>query len=87
MSKWYPKTLTFDVSRLASVKQQSAVLSMFDGLASGQTFTVVCDFDPVRLKRQFAAFFDGEHRWTCLRRGPPEWWIEIGRTGAATGQC
>ncbi|MER9653054.1 DUF2249 domain-containing protein [Mesorhizobium sp. M0152] len=52
---------------------------MFDGLKPAQTFVVVLDFDPDGLRRQFEAFFVGEHIWVCLRSGPPEWLIEIGR--------
>lgn len=72
---------TYDVRRLSPAKQQSAVLSMFDCLGPGQTFTFVCDFDPGRLKRKFSAFFDGEHSWTCIQQGPPEWTIEVGKRG------
>lgn len=71
--------MTFDVRRLPPAKQQAAVLAMFDGLRPSQTFIFVCDFEPTALKRKFAAFFDGEHSWTCVRQGPPEWMIEVGK--------
>jgi uncharacterized protein (DUF2249 family) len=76
-----PNCTTYDVRRLAPAKQQAAVLSMFDDLRPGHTFTFVCDFDPGRLKRKFSAFFDGEHTWTCVQQGPPEWKIEVGKRG------
>lgn len=78
-----PKGSIYDVRRLPPERKQSAVLSMFDGLKPGQTFVVVLDFDPGKLRRQFEAFFAGEHIWVCLRLGPPEWLIEIGRLESA----
>lgn len=74
-----PKGATYDVRRLPAARKQSAVLSMFDGLKPGQTFTVVLDFDPYKLKRQLEAFFAGEYSWVCFQPGPPEWLIEIGK--------
>ncbi|MER8461822.1 DUF2249 domain-containing protein [Mesorhizobium sp. M1396] len=74
---------TYDVRRLPPERKQSAVLAMFDGLKPGQTFVVVLDFDPDKLRRQFEAFFAGEHIWVCRRQGPPEWRIEIGRPESA----
>ncbi|TGQ31459.1 DUF2249 domain-containing protein [Mesorhizobium sp. M00.F.Ca.ET.216.01.1.1] len=78
-----PTGAIYDVRRLPSERKQSAVLSMFDGLRPSQTFTVVLDFDPDKLKRQFEAFFAGEHIWVCLKPGPPEWLIEIARPQSA----
>lgn len=78
-----PKGATYDVRRLPPERKQSAVLSMFDGLKPGQKFVVVLDFDPDKLRRQFEAFFAGEHIWVCLEPGPPDWLIEIGRPQSA----
>jgi uncharacterized protein (DUF2249 family) len=78
-----PKRATYDVRRLPAERKQSAVLSMFDGLKPSQTFVVVLDFDPDKLRRQFEAFFSGEHIWVCLEPGPPDWLIEIGRRQSA----
>jgi uncharacterized protein (DUF2249 family) len=71
--------MIYDVRRLSPAKQLSAVLSMFDGLANGQAFIFVCDFDPARIEKKFAAFFASEHSWICVHDGPPIWEIEIGR--------
>ncbi|MCO5066425.1 MAG: DUF2249 domain-containing protein [Rhizobiaceae bacterium] len=57
---------------------------MFDGLRPSQTFTFVCAFDPTALERKFAAFFDGEHSWTCIRQGPSEWRIQVGKRAQVT---
>ncbi|RUU49049.1 DUF2249 domain-containing protein [Mesorhizobium sp. M2C.T.Ca.TU.002.02.1.1] len=70
---------TYDVRRLHAARKRAAIMSMFDGLKPGQTFSVVLDFDPSRLKRQFEAFFPNDFVWVCLEPGPPEWLIEIGR--------
>jgi uncharacterized protein (DUF2249 family) len=78
-----PKGATYDVRKLPPERKQSAVLSMFDGLRPGQTFVVVLDFDPDKLRCQFEAFFVGEHIWVCLEPGPPDWLIEIGRPQSA----
>lgn len=74
-----PKGATYDVRKLPPERKQSAVLSMFDGLKPGQTFVVVLDFDPDKLKRQFDAFFADDHVWITLKEGPPEWLVEIGK--------
>ncbi len=72
--------IVYDVRRLASANKDSAILSMFDGLHAGEAVRVVCDFDPSRLERKFRAFFAEGYVWTCLRSGPPDWRIEIGKT-------
>ncbi|MGN6536327.1 MAG: DUF2249 domain-containing protein [Mesorhizobium sp.] len=71
--------MVYDVRRLASANKDSAILSMFDGLHTGEAVQVVCDFDPSRLERKFRAFFAEGYEWTCLRSGPPDWQIEIGK--------
>lgn len=71
------KAEPYDVRRLHPARKQSAVMSMFDSLEAGQSFSVVLDFDPDRLKRRFEAFFAGDFTWTCLELGPREWLIEI----------
>ncbi|MDX8482854.1 DUF2249 domain-containing protein [Mesorhizobium sp. VK24D] len=73
------KVEPYDVRRLHAARKQSAIMSMFDGLEPGQTFSVILDFDPGRLKRQFESSFAGDLVWVCLEIGPPEWLIEIGR--------
>jgi uncharacterized protein (DUF2249 family) len=77
------KSATFDVRRLAAAEQFLAVLSMFDALEAGCAFTVICDFDPARLRRLFVTHFGSDYSWACLRQGPPVWEIGIGRTGVA----
>ncbi|MDX8535615.1 DUF2249 domain-containing protein [Mesorhizobium sp. VK25D] len=69
----------YDVRRLHTARKQSAIMSMFDGLEPGQTFSVILDFDPRRLKRQLESSFAGDLVWVCLEIGPPEWLIEIGK--------
>ncbi len=71
--------MVYDVRRLPSANKDSAILAMFDGLCAGEAMQVVCDFDPARLERKFRAFFAREYVWTCLRNGPSDWHIEIGR--------
>ncbi len=78
-----PKREAYDLRRLHAARKQSAILSMFDSLAPGQAFSVVLDFDPDRLKRQFEAFFGGDFAWACLEPGPPEWLIEIRKEQSA----
>ncbi|MDX8528304.1 DUF2249 domain-containing protein [Mesorhizobium sp. MSK_1335] len=73
------QTEPFDVRRLHAARKQSAIMSMFDGLKPGQTFSVILDFDPGRLKRQLEGSFAGDFVWVCLEIGPPEWLIEIGK--------
>jgi uncharacterized protein (DUF2249 family) len=84
MSVQSQNAMTYDVRKLPPAKQQAAVLSMFDGLRPSQTFTFVCDFNPMALERKFAAFFDGEHSWTCIWQGPSEWRIEVGKLAQVT---
>jgi len=74
--------MIYDVRRLPGANKDSAILSMFDGLHAGEALQVVCDFDPSRLECKFRAFFAEGHEWTCLRSGPPEWRIEIGKPPA-----
>lgn len=73
------KAEPYDIRRLHPAKKQSAIMSIFDSLRPGQAFSVVLDFDPDSLKRQFEAFFAGDFTWVCLELGPREWLIEIGR--------
>lgn len=73
------KAEPYDMRRLHPAKKQSAIMSIFDSLKPGQAFSVVLDFDPDSLKRQFEAFLAGDFTWVCLELGPREWLIEIGR--------
>jgi uncharacterized protein (DUF2249 family) len=78
--------MVYDVRRLPPANKDSAILSMFDGLRAGEAMQIVCDFDPSRLERKFRAFFAQEYVWTCLRSGPSDWWIEIGKL-AVVPEC
>ena len=71
--------MVYDVRRLPTANKDSAILAMFDGLHVGEALRVVCDFDPSRLERKFKGFFAEGYVWTCVRRGPPDWQIEIGK--------
>lgn len=74
--------MVYDVRRLPVANKDSAILSIFDGLRAGEAVQVICDFEPSRLERKFRAFFAEGFVWTCLRSGPPDWQIELGKASA-----
>jgi uncharacterized protein (DUF2249 family) len=71
-----------DVRRIPPRQKHPAIMSLFNGLRSGQSFTLVNDHDPVPLYHQFNALYAGRFEWEYLESGPEVWRVRIGRTGA-----
>lgn len=74
-----PAPNTLDVRPLPPRRTSPTVLAAFDQLAPGESFVLVDDGDPARLRQRMEAERPGEARWVALREGPRVWHIEITR--------
>lgn len=68
-----------DVRVIPPREKHPTILSTFDALAPGESFTLVNDHDPVPLRYQFEAERAGIFGWEYLERGPDLWRVEISR--------
>ena len=62
------------------VERKAHVLSVFDGLAVGESLTVVNDHLPNGLRRHFDELRAGAFDWTVVEGGPEVFRVEIRRT-------
>jgi uncharacterized protein (DUF2249 family) len=77
-------TEDLDVRTIPPRQKHPTIMSLFNGLEPGGSFTLVNDHDPAPLYYQFNALFPGQFAWEYLESGPEVWRVRIGRTGAAT---
>lgn len=61
------------------------IFSMYDSLASGESFTITNDHDPAPLYYQFLAERPNGFEWEYLERGPEVWRVRIGKAGEGEG--
>jgi len=74
-----PAPNALDVRPLPPPRKSATILAAFDRLEAGESFVLVDDHDPTRLRSRFRAERPGEGRWVTLREGPHVWHIEITR--------
>lgn len=74
------ETMTLDVRRLTTWKRHYTFFSTFAALKRGETFVLVNDHDPQRLRFNLDNAVEGDFCWEYIERGPEEWRIRVGRT-------
>lgn len=72
-------TQELDVRTIVPREKHSTIFKTFEALASGESFVLINDHDPVPLKHQFDHQRPGECDWTYLEKGPEVWKVQIGR--------
>ena len=68
-----------DVRIIPPPRKHPTILSTFDALEPGQSFTLINDHDPKPLYYQFNAELPGRFEWEYLERGPAVWRVRIGK--------
>ena len=71
-----------DVRAIPPPQKHPTILSRFDALQPGQSFTLVNDHDPKPLYYQFNAEQPGRFEWEYLESGPSVWRVRIGKAGS-----
>lgn len=74
---------SFDVRQVPGPRRHLMIFSIFDALRPGQSFVLINDHDPVRLRYQFETLAPGKFSWEYLLQGPEEWRVRISRREAA----
>lgn len=69
-----------DVREIIPRERHPRIFDTFDGLAPGQSFTLVNDHDPKPLFYQFNFERPGAFDWAYLEEGPEIWRVRISRT-------
>ena len=84
MSAQPPETL--DIRPLPPPRKSATVLATFDRLAAGESFILVDDHAPHRLRARLEEERPGEGAWVCLHGGPHVWHVRVERRTAAAKQ-
>jgi uncharacterized protein (DUF2249 family) len=69
-----------DVRAIPPPQKHPTILSRYEALAPGQSFTLVNDHDPRPLYYQFNVEQAGRFEWEYLEEGPSVWRVRIGKT-------
>lgn len=77
------ETTTIDVRKIPPPQRHPQIFETFDGLATGQSFTLLNDHDPKPLYYQFLHEREGQFSWDYLEEGPETWRVQIGRIASA----
>jgi uncharacterized protein (DUF2249 family) len=72
--------LELDVRTEVPARRHELIFETYEGLAAGESFTLINDHDPKPLYYQFAAEHEGEFSWDYVEQGPTVWKVRIGRT-------
>lgn len=73
-------TMTLDVRPLRKWKRHCIFFSTFAALKRGETFVLINDHNPLRLRTNLRDAVDDDFSWEYLQEGPEEWRILVGRT-------
>lgn len=76
-----------DVREVPRPLRHPMIFAKFDALASGESFQLVNNHDPIPLNRQFESSRPGEASWEYLERGPSLFRIRIKRIAAPREQA
>jgi uncharacterized protein (DUF2249 family) len=76
------ETGVLDLRRIPRAQRHPLVFARLEGIAAGQSFTIVNDHDPQPLRRQLEARFIDEIAWDYVERGPDVFRICITRIGS-----
>ncbi len=74
------ETMTLDVRPLRTWKRHYTFFSTFAALKRGETFVLINNHDPLRLRFHLKNAVDDDFSWEYLQEGPEEWRIRVGRT-------
>lgn len=70
------------VRSVPRAKRQALIFGAFDALASGESFEIVNDDDPMPLHEQFERTRPGEFHWHAIESGPRRWRVRIERSAS-----
>lgn len=68
-----------DVRPLRKPDKHPTIFATYDALEAGESFVLVYDHDPERLRDEFDIEHPGSHRWEYVQREPKEWRVRIGK--------
>ncbi len=71
-----------DVRVIPPPRKHPTILSRFEALTPGESFTLINDHDPKPLYYQFSAEMPGRFEWEYLEQGPRVWRVRIGKARA-----
>jgi uncharacterized protein (DUF2249 family) len=69
--------LDLDVRAIPPPEKHPAIVRAFEALAPGQSFTLINDHDPYRIRYQL----QGTVEWSYLETGPTVWRVRIAKRG------
>lgn len=68
-----------DVRPLRGPDRNPTTFRAYDALGVGESFVLVDDHDPLRLRDEFDVEHPGSHHWDYVERGPETWRVRIGK--------
>lgn len=74
-----PAPNALDIRPLQPPRKSKTVLATFDRLEKGESFILVDDQDPIRLRSYLEAERPGQGQWDYLQEGPYVWHVRITR--------
>lgn len=74
---------SIDVRTLPPAQRHQRIFQLLEGLAAGNSLTLVNDHDPKPLYYQIQAEYPKQFSWTYIESGPAVWQVEIGKLAAA----
>jgi uncharacterized protein (DUF2249 family) len=79
------KELELDLREVPRPLRHPLVFQKLDALATGESFVLVNDHDPIPLNRQIESMRTGQAAWEYIRRGPDIFRIRIKRIAPSNG--
>jgi len=77
-------TELIDVRTIPPAQRHPLIFGTFDALATGESFELLNDHDPVPLYFQFEKTRSGQFAWQYLQSGPARWHVRLSRIAAGT---
>lgn len=68
-----------DVRPLSPPRKSATVLATFDRLNAGESFILVDDVNPARLRTHIEEERPGQGQWIYLQKGPHVWCVRVAR--------
>jgi uncharacterized protein (DUF2249 family) len=73
-----------DVREIPHGQRHPRIFGIFARLAPGESFALVNNHDPKRLRKEFDATHPAAFTWDYVESGPEQWRVRIGRTPPST---
>jgi uncharacterized protein (DUF2249 family) len=70
-----------DVREIPHGRRHPRIFATFARLAPGESFVLVNNHDPKRLRREFEASYPEQFSWEYEQSGPAMWRVRVGRQG------